>query len=89
MALIGCQWHRRFAGAVLVDVKGFSEQDEQSQDLQLEARLAGRTLQLGQSDGVFVPTYPGFQSGFVRLTTVAGQSARDNKHHRNSAGIVN
>ncbi|HBT5613099.1 TPA: fimbrial protein, partial [Klebsiella pneumoniae] len=32
-------------GAVLVDVKGFSEQDEQSQGLQLEARVAGsRTL---------------------------------------------
>ncbi|MCV5682082.1 fimbrial protein, partial [Escherichia coli] len=48
-------------GAVLVDVKGFSEQDEESQDLQLEARVAGsRTLQLGQSDSVLFP-YPGFQ----------------------------
>lgn len=43
-------------GAVLVDVKGFSEQDEESQDLQLEARVAGsRTLQLGQSDSVLFP----------------------------------
>ncbi len=34
-------------GAVLVDVKGFSEQDEDSQDLQLEARVAGsRTCSL-------------------------------------------
>ena len=48
-------------------MKGFSEQDEESQDLQLEARVAGsRTLQLGQSDSVLFP-YPGFQSGFVEV----------------------
>lgn len=50
-----------------MDVKGFSEQDEQSQGLQLEARVAGsRTLQLGQSDSVLFP-YHGFQSGFVEV----------------------
>lgn len=56
---------------MLVDVKGFSEQDEQSQELQLEARVAGsRTLQLGQSDSVLFP-YLDSSRALWKLTTAA------------------
>lgn len=65
---LGASGSEDLLGAVLVDVKGFSEQSEESQDLQLEARVAGsRTLQLGQSDSVLFP-YAGFQSGFVEVS---------------------
>lgn len=64
-------------GAVLVDVKGFSEQDEQSQGLQLEARVAGsRTLQLGQSDSVLFP-YLDFSLALLKLTTVIRVTSKE------------
>ncbi|EIH2981154.1 CS1-pili formation C-terminal domain-containing protein, partial [Escherichia coli] len=73
-------------GAVLVDVKGFSEQDEESQDLQLEARVAGsRTLQLGQSDSVLFP-YPGFQSGFVEVNDSSQGNQQGTTNIINGAG---
>ncbi|MGT5892082.1 TcfC E-set like domain-containing protein, partial [Escherichia coli] len=73
-------------GAVLVDVKGFSEQDEDSQDLQLEARVAGsRTLQLGQSDSVLFP-YPGFQSGFVEVNDSSQGNQQGTTNIINGAG---
>ncbi|NUB65100.1 hypothetical protein HUC49_22550 [Escherichia coli] len=65
-------------------MKGFSEQDEDSQDLQLEARVAGsRTLQLGQSDSVLFP-YPGFQSGFVEVN----DSSQGNQRKRAARTVL-
>lgn len=76
-------------GAVLVDVKGFSEQDEESQDLQLEARVAGsRTLQLGQSDSVLFP-YHGFQSGFVEVNDSSRGINKGQQTSLTVRGIVN
>lgn len=55
-------------GAVLVDVKGFAEGDEESQEMQLEARVAGsRTMQLGANDTALFP-YGSFQPGFVDVS---------------------
>ncbi|MFP1453370.1 hypothetical protein ACLB1N_29040 [Escherichia coli] len=72
-------------GAVLVDVKGFSEQDEESQDLQLEARVAGSQRTLGQSDSVLFP-YPGFQSGFVEVNDSSQGNQQGTTNIINGAG---
>ncbi|EHK5049883.1 TcfC E-set like domain-containing protein [Escherichia coli] len=64
----------------------YSEQDEESQDLQLEARVAGsRTLQLGQSDSVLFP-YPGFQSGFVEVNDSSQGNQQGTTNIINGAG---
>ena len=69
-----------------MDVR-FSEQDEESQDLNSEARVADvRTLQLGQSTCIVVSPYPGFQSGFVEVNDSSQAISEGTTNIINGAG---